>query len=93
MRYKGAIDSLVGMESFWGHSSPGGESEHGYSCLFNGNAGIAGVIPSHFLVKTLTDDIKLGFSVVGTMGGGLDYGNNFVGRYAAYRVSINQVYN
>ena len=49
------------------------------------------MIPSHFLVKTLTDDVKLGFSVVGTMGGGLDYGNNFVGRYAAYRAVLGAV--
>ena len=56
-----------------------------------GNAGLAAVVPSHFLVKTLTDEIKLGFSVVGTMGGGLDYGNNFVGRYAAYRAVLGAV--
>ena len=56
-----------------------------------GNAGLASVIPSHFLVKTLTDDVKLGFSVVGTMGGGLDFGNNFVGRYASYRAVMGAV--
>ena len=56
-----------------------------------GNSGIVSVVPSHFLVKTLTEDIKLGFSVVGTMGGGLDYGSNFVGRYGAYRAVLGAV--
>ncbi len=56
-----------------------------------GNAGLAAVIPSHFLVKTITDDVKLGFSMVGTMGGGLDFGNNFVGRYASYRAVLGAV--
>ena len=53
-----------------------------------GNAGLVSVVPSHFLVKTLTDDVKLGFSVVGLMGGGLDYGKDFVGRYGAYRAVL-----
>ena len=56
-----------------------------------GNAGMAAVVPSHFLVKSLSDDVKLGFSVVGTMGGGLDYGKNFVGRYATYRAVLGAV--
>lgn len=52
------------------------------------NAGVFSVVPSHFLVKTLSDNVKLGFSIAGTMGGGLDYGKNFVGRYAAYRAVL-----
>ena len=56
-----------------------------------GNSGLLSVVPSHFLVKTLTDDVKAGFSVVGTMGGGLDYGDNFVGRYGAYRSVLGAV--
>ena len=56
-----------------------------------GNAGILGVVPSFFMVKGLSDDVKLGFSVVGTMGGGLEYGKNFVGRYAAYRAVLGAV--
>ena len=56
-----------------------------------GNAGILGVVPSSFMVKGLSDDVKLGFSVVGTMGGGLEYGKNFVGRYAAYRAVLGAV--
>jgi len=53
-----------------------------------GNSGVFSVVPSHFLVKTINEDIKVGFSVAGTMGGGLDYGNNFVGRYGAYRAVL-----
>ena len=53
-----------------------------------GNAGLVSVVPSHFLVKTINDDVKVGFSVAGTMGGGLDYGKNFVGRYGAYRAVL-----
>jgi len=53
-----------------------------------GNAGVVSVVPSHFLVKSISDDVKLGFSVAGTMGGGLDYGDNFVGRYGAYRAVL-----
>ena len=56
-----------------------------------GNAGVLAVVPSHFLVKSLSDDVRLGFSVVGTMGGGLDYGKNFVGRYATYRAVLGAV--
>jgi long-subunit fatty acid transport protein len=53
-----------------------------------GNAGLVSVVPSHFLVKSISDDVKLGFSVAGTMGGGLDYGKDFVGRYGAYRAVL-----
>lgn len=53
-----------------------------------GNAGLVSVVPSHFMVKTINDEVKVGFSVAGTMGGGLDYGRNFVGRYAAYRAVL-----
>ncbi len=53
-----------------------------------GNAGFISAVPSHFLTTHLTEDISVGFSVVGMMGGGLDYGKNFVGRYGAYRAVL-----
>lgn len=56
-----------------------------------GNAGVISVVPSHFLVKSISDDVKLGFSVAGTVGGGLDYGKNFVGRYGTYRAVLGGV--
>ncbi len=55
---------------------------------YGGNAGVFSIVPSHFLVKTISDDVKVGFSIAGTMGGGLDYGKNFVGRYSTYRAVL-----
>jgi long-chain fatty acid transport protein len=49
-----------------------------------GNAGVPAVIPGLFVVKGLNENLKLGFSVAAVAGGGLDYGENFVGRYQAY---------
>ena len=56
-----------------------------------GNAGVAAAIPSFFMVKKLSDNTRFGFSVVAPMGGGSDYGDNFVGRYGATEVSLQGV--
>jgi long-chain fatty acid transport protein len=53
-----------------------------------GNAGVFAVIPGFYAVKTLGDRFRAGFSVAGPLGGGFDYGNNFVGRYQATESSI-----
>jgi len=53
-----------------------------------GNAGDIVAIPSVFLVQKLTDRVSLGFSVVAPQGGGMDFGKNFVGRYAATKVEL-----
>ena len=53
-----------------------------------GNAGVPAVVPGGYIVKTLGEDWRLGFSVSGPMGGGVDYGSDFVGRYQAYESSI-----
>ena len=47
-----------------------------------GNAGIFTVAPSLFVVKKLTERARLGFSVAGLLGGGGDYGSDFVGRFS-----------
>jgi len=47
-----------------------------------GNAGDIAAIPSFFYVNKFSDSLRLGFSVAGTMGGGIDYGDSFVGRYS-----------
>ena len=47
-----------------------------------GNAGDIAGIPSFFYVNKFSDKLRLGFSVAGTMGGGIDYGDSFVGRYS-----------
>lgn len=47
-----------------------------------GNAGSVLAVPSFFYVKRLSDDMRFGFSVAGIQGGGVDYGDDFVGRYS-----------
>ena len=49
-----------------------------------GNAGEVAGIPGFFWVKGMTDKWKLGFSAVAPIGGGVDYGDDFVGRYQLY---------
>ena len=56
-----------------------------------GNAGNIAAIPSFFMVKKLSDRFRLGFSVVAPQGGVMNFGNNFVGRYGATRVSLTAI--
>jgi long-chain fatty acid transport protein len=56
-----------------------------------GNAGQPAVIPGLFVVKGLNENLKLGFSIAAVAGGGLDYGENFVGRYQAYKAVLQTV--
>jgi long-chain fatty acid transport protein len=53
-----------------------------------GNAGEVAVIPSFFYVNKFSDDLRLGFSVTAPIGGGIDYGDNFVGRYVAQKATL-----
>ena len=53
-----------------------------------GNAGDIAIIPSAFLVKKLSDQTSVGFAVTAPLGGALDYGDNFVGRYVAQKVAL-----
>ncbi len=53
-----------------------------------GQVGIRSAIPSLFAVKKLSERGRLGFSVVAPMGGGTDYGDQFVGRYGATKVVL-----
>ena len=53
-----------------------------------GNAGEAAIIPSFFYVKPLSERARFGFSVTGPLGGGIDYGSDFVGRYAIDNVFL-----
>lgn len=46
-----------------------------------GNAGETAVIPSLFYLKKLNDRASLGFSITAPLGGGVDYGDDFAGRY------------
>jgi len=53
-----------------------------------GNAGNIAVIPSFFYVNELPDNLWFGFSITGPLGGGMDYGDNFVGRYGAQEILL-----
>ncbi|MCP4284862.1 MAG: hypothetical protein GY792_10480 [Gammaproteobacteria bacterium] len=53
-----------------------------------GNAGNPLAVPSFFYVNKLSDDLRFGLSVAGTMGGGVDYGDNFVGRYSTISAEL-----
>ena len=56
-----------------------------------GNAGSALPIPSFFYVNAVTDRLRLGISAAGTMGGGVDYGDRFVGRYSVSMAELGAV--
>lgn len=47
-----------------------------------GNAGEWAPVPSFFYVNKLSDRASAGIAVTGVMGGGIDYGDDFVGRYS-----------
>ncbi len=53
-----------------------------------GNAGELAPVPGFNAVKVLSDKFRLGFAVTAPLGGGVDYGDDFVGRYAATRSTI-----
>lgn len=52
------------------------------------NAGSVAAIPSFFAVKKMNDKTRLGFSVTAPMGGGMNFGDDFVGRYGAQKVVL-----
>ncbi len=56
-----------------------------------GNAGTVAGIPGFFYVKKLSDKARFGFSVVAPLGGGFDFGDNFVGRYAFTKLTLTGV--
>jgi len=53
-----------------------------------GNAGHALPIPSLFYVKKLSDRSRFGFSIIAPQGGGVNYGDDFVGRYSASKAEL-----
>jgi long-chain fatty acid transport protein len=56
-----------------------------------GNAGNVVPIPSFFYVNRVTDRLRLGISSAGIMGGGVDYGDSFVGRYSTSMAELGAV--
>jgi long-chain fatty acid transport protein len=53
-----------------------------------GNSLETSYIPSFFYTRVLDDKSRFGFSAAAPFGGGLDYGKDFVGRYAVQRVEL-----
>lgn len=53
-----------------------------------GNAAEIAPIPSFFYVRPLSERLRFGFSSTAPLGGGVDYGSDFVGRYAIRDVSL-----
>jgi long-chain fatty acid transport protein len=56
-----------------------------------GNAGDNVIIPSVFAVKPISDKARVGFSIVAPLGGGVDYGGDFAGRYSTQKASLQGV--
>ncbi len=60
-----------------------------------GNAGVAAALASVYAVKPLGDRFRLGFSMLSPFGAvsgsGVDYGESFVGRYAAIEAVISTI--
>lgn len=56
-----------------------------------GNAADPIVIPSLFAVKSLNEDWRIGFGVTAPLGGGVNYGHDFVGRYQAQKSELSVV--
>ena len=56
-----------------------------------GNAGNIAAIPALFMVKKVSDRVRLGFSLVAPQGGAMNYGDDFVGRYGATRVALSAI--
>ena len=52
------------------------------------NAGKTAVIPSFFYVRKLTDEARFGISLVAPQGGGVDFGDDFVGRYQTSKATL-----
>jgi long-chain fatty acid transport protein len=53
-----------------------------------GNAAEIAPIPSFFYVRPLNERLRVGFSSTAPLGGGVDYGSQFVGRYAVRDVTL-----
>ena len=53
-----------------------------------GNAGELTAIPSQFLVTKLSDRTSVGLAITAPLGGAMDFGDDFVGRYSAQKVAL-----
>lgn len=53
-----------------------------------GNAAEVAPVPSFFYVRPLSDRLRFGLASTAPLGGGVDYGKDFVGRYAVRDVTL-----
>jgi len=53
-----------------------------------GNAAEVAPVPSFFYVRPLSDRLRFGLASTAPLGGGVDYGSDFVGRYAVRDVTL-----
>jgi len=53
-----------------------------------GNGAEIAPVPSFFYVRPLSERLRFGFSSTAPLGGGMDYGKDFVGRYAIRDVTL-----
>jgi long-chain fatty acid transport protein len=53
-----------------------------------GNAGDIAGMPGLFYAGKINEDLSVGFAVSAAMGGGIDYGDKFVGRYQATKAVL-----
>ena len=67
------------------------DSDIGPAGSDGGNAVVDAPIPSFFYVRKLSEDARFGFSVAAPLGGGFDFGSDFVGRYAVTKTTLTGV--
>jgi len=56
-----------------------------------GNAGVITPVPSFFYVKKINDRFSAGFSATGAIGGGVNYGHTFAGRYSVTKAILGAI--
>jgi len=56
-----------------------------------GNAGIITPVPSFFYTKKINDRFSLGMSTTGAIGGGVNYGHTFAGRYSVTKAILGAI--
>jgi long-chain fatty acid transport protein len=77
----GGVTVLGARVEFDSSTATGGGSD-------GGNAADSVVIPSIFYTRVLSEKSRFGLSVVAPIGGGVDYGDDFVGRYVVQNVEL-----
>jgi len=81
--------TLVGMQIVTGNVRF--DSDVGAAGDDGGNASVVAPIPSFFYVRKLSEDLRFGYSIVAPLGGGFDFGSDFVGRYIVTETSLSGV--